>query len=1027
MKTFSIHLLIYAFFFLSLNTNAAIISSSQSGDWNSGATWIGGVPPSSADDVIIQNGNNITVTAAASCNSVRINGASSTTTFTINSGITLSVVGNFYAVSGNNNCSIITNIDGNLTCNRFRSYAEFGFSNYNHLINGNGSISAISDALFLSRGQNAVFTINTDITVASSNGVAAQLTYTGNYSQTVNLNAKITAPSSFYFQAQGNSTGANTILNMNNSNAHIETKTIAMFDNGGVINSGASGGLITLTSGGTLNSDSKLTYGDIIIKDGTIISNGNINASNVLGDITINSGATLNANGNDLGLGGDLIVTGALSNTSTSKLTLNGGAAQVLNLSSSTTIAELAIENTSGGVTITGSDLTVTQQVSFDAVSSSNFNANGKLILANSNGTMANLGDLGNHTLSGNITCQFSTGALTNIGYRQISMPVSGIQMSDIQYDAATRPNGIQTWGFSGANSSPSGTVTSGYTFNASAANAAGNFDDGWTSWTSSSQTVGHALGSSHFVGPVSTGGLGTYSFDVTGPPNVGPITINSVNGSFAFDASKTGTLPPINLHYNWALVGNPFPSTISWSAVDAASTDLEATAYIFAQDGFGWTAATNIPPFQAFMVRADGGSPAVVFNETAKVTTQMALLKSIQENDFIELIISSAQTNHRSYAKVEFNSNYSDNYDSNEDAYRVKNPSPWPNVAFMSKDGSPLQINKVAPSVGGHKVMPINTLTYQSGNHTLTFDNLDNVEGCFVLEDLIENKQITLTPTNNTYTFFLSDTTTADRFNLHVYEFAQELITNNSSCYGSNSGMAELELFNLGSDYLISWIHENGTSIQTDFNATGKQSITDLAPGKYTVEVSSNGITCPATNEYFTIMEPGEIKTDFDFGTDSLLFFVHEEIEFNNLSTGDIMSYEWNFGDNITSSLMNPKHSYFTEGIYSVELTASNGNSDCDVNSKKVIQVMNGRVSVESSDAENTSVKQIENSLMLKSESMISEYEIIDLSGKALDSKNAIQNNSYAIDITGFDSGVYILVMKLDGGSSFTHKFYKK
>ncbi|MGB0404538.1 MAG: PKD domain-containing protein, partial [Salibacteraceae bacterium] len=573
------------------------------------------------------------------------------------------------------------------------------------------------------------------------------------------------------------------------------------------------------------------------------------------------------------------------------------------------------------------------------------------------------------------------------------------------------------------ANSSPGIAVSSSYTFSPSAANAAGNMDDGWVKFTSSTQTIGYEQGTSHYVGPVSTGGKGTYTFDVTGAPNTGPITINT---GFAFDASKTGTLPPINLHYNWALIGNPFPSTISWGSVEAASSDVESSAYIFEQDDLGWTAATNIPPFQAFMVRVDGGSPSVVFNESAKVTTQEAFIKSIQENDFLELYISSANTTQRSYAKLEFNSNYSDSYLEEEDAYRVLNPSPWPNVAFMSTDGSPLQFNMVS-NTNGHKIVPINAMTYQTGNHTLTFENLDKLEGCFVLEDLIENKQITLTPSNNTYTFLLSDTTTADRFQLHIYEFAQEVTTNNSACYGTNSGNAEVELFNLGSDYFVSLLDENGTSIQTEFNASGKQSFTDLAPGKYAVEVSSNALACPSANEYFTIMEPGEMKTDFDFGTDSLLFYVNEEITFNNLSSGDIMNYEWNFGDNITSTLMNPKHAYFTDGVYSVQLTASNGNSDCDVNSKKVIQVMNGRVSVEDIDKLNTSVKQIENKLMITSDAMISEYEILDLSGKTLDSKNTIQNNSYHIDINGFDAGVYILVLKLEEGLSYTHKFYKK
>ena len=48
--------------------------------------------------------------------------------------------------------------------------------------------------------------------------------------------------------------------------------------------------------------------------------------------------------------------------------------------------------------------------------------------------------------------------------------------------------------------------------------------------------------------------------------------------------------------------------------------------------------------------------------------------------------------------------------------------------------------------------------------------------------------------------------------------------------------------------------------------------------------------------------------------------------VTFTNTSTGSPTSFSWDFGDNGTSTLQNPAHSYSTPGVYTVTLIASNG-----------------------------------------------------------------------------------------------------
>ena len=47
--------------------------------------------------------------------------------------------------------------------------------------------------------------------------------------------------------------------------------------------------------------------------------------------------------------------------------------------------------------------------------------------------------------------------------------------------------------------------------------------------------------------------------------------------------------------------------------------------------------------------------------------------------------------------------------------------------------------------------------------------------------------------------------------------------------------------------------------------------------------------------------------------------------VNFSNSSTGDNLSWLWNFGDGTTSSQQSPTHTYQTVGMYTVALTTTN------------------------------------------------------------------------------------------------------
>ncbi len=93
--------------------------------------------------------------------------------------------------------------------------------------------------------------------------------------------------------------------------------------------------------------------------------------------------------------------------------------------------------------------------------------------------------------------------------------------------------------------------------------------------------------------------------------------------------------------------------------------------------------------------------------------------------------------------------------------------------------------------------------------------------------------------------------------------------------------------------------------------------------PGVYTVTLTIADITATASltrNNYITVYQP----VVADFGATPLSGTAPLTVTFTNQSTGDYTDLMWNFGDGITSTLINPTHTYGLAGAYTVTLQAS-------------------------------------------------------------------------------------------------------
>ncbi|MFN4083380.1 MAG: PKD domain-containing protein [Bacteroidia bacterium] len=125
------------------------------------------------------------------------------------------------------------------------------------------------------------------------------------------------------------------------------------------------------------------------------------------------------------------------------------------------------------------------------------------------------------------------------------------------------------------------------------------------------------------------------------------------------------------------------------------------------------------------------------------------------------------------------------------------------------------------------------------------------------------------------------------------------------------------------------SWDFGDGTTSNNTFIYNKKYN----SPGIYTVSLyavaNSNG--CKDTAQMVVVVLPSP-TVNFDFSTGC-----GTTVSYNNLSTG-ATTYNWNFGDANTSTLVNPTHTYASAGWYFTTLTATASNGCSASISKSVV-----------------------------------------------------------------------------------------
>ncbi|MDF1673510.1 MAG: PKD domain-containing protein [Vicingaceae bacterium] len=499
------------------------------------------------------------------------------------------------------------------------------------------------------------------------------------------------------------------------------------------------------------------------------------------------------------------------------------------------------------------------------------------------------------------------------------------------------------------------------------------SYYDGYTVPNSTFDVIDPKVGYEIYVGD-DTKATGARTIDITGSPTFSNVVYSAPHIANIGNPADDG----------WSLITNPYPSPVKWGNVirtgsfDAAYVKRVTGAYVSINNQ--WVLGSG----EAFWVHSNAGGSSIDFRVWMagheKDITDTYNLKTItnQDNTVMDIRLSYNYNNvsEEDVAYLGFSSNATDNKDDNIDTYKLNNI--YSNKPNLSTINNGVEMERNTLSINNSSIVPLSiVIEYPSTtllNYTLHFDKVNDLlmnNKKVILEDRKLSIFTDLTQ-DTSYSFSMMDTVTQPRFFLHLSSPIAS-VKSDVTCYGANNGKIVANAY--GNDLKnYVWKDDLNNTIAFTSNSISADSIQNLIPGTYTVEITNNNSLETIINTY-VINEPSEISSNFFTITDAngdanivsttindtINANVGQSISFQN-SSENALNYSWDFGDLTGSTIESPNHTYFNVGMYKVELTS--GSNTCNKASQQYVNVINTTGIVENNYSFNFNVFNTGNNL---------------------------------------------------------------
>jgi len=865
VKAFTVFLL---FMFIVAGTQAAIRTASVNGNWNSSTTWGGAAVPTSADDVIINAGITVTVTANAVAKTVTVNGSLNVTggnltltnsgTFTASSGSSIVFSANNVITGGGGaGNGIIISINSGASLTTANSLGFGGFVAKNTPLTGSFTINPGTVAIpNFNTGAN--FTYNGTVAQITGTGLSGANILTINNAVGVTLSAALTVNT-----INIGDVTANTVFN---DGGYQITSNGSLLLNQGTFKLGATSAttfpaftLRTIKPGTTIEyastaaqevsstptyanltfsgASTKTAQGALIVNENLTISTGIFSA----GTYTHSVGKNWTNNGTFTANSGTITFTstspgktisGNLSGTSKFNKMIFEGVGGVWTLNDNTEIG-----GTSTALDIKYGVLTVSAGKWLDVKNGSTTLGSAECLILKSDGTNGTASFIDNGTTYVGLGTARIERYITEYNapndrmFHFLSSPVGADQAimpefqtmtnNDIDFYMWDEPSA--TWINTKQGTGPT------YTWNASFGADPGAFEEG-------------------------KGYLVAYPADglkkFIGQPYTGTKVVNCTytNNSFS----------------GWNLLGNPYPSAIDWdnvskgSGIDLALYYYDNSAskyryYIGLTGGIGsnWLTGGSqyIPAMQGFMVHAkSSGTRTVTFTNNSRLHENMNLYykNSVLTDNVLNLSV--AGNNQTDEARVCFYESATANFDGDFDAFKLFSyNTSVPELYSVTTDQTQLAINTL-PVSEMYGSVPVGFRPGSEGNYTFTADGVGSFPSNVYIK-LEDKKTGTVQKLNDNpvYTFTSASSDISDRFVLHFQDATainHPEATDNFTLYVDNGAITINQLESMSGKVKVSDMLGRTVAMENMVADTPLQINLNSTPGVYVVTVYTKSKT---------------------------------------------------------------------------------------------------------------------------------------------------------------------------------------
>jgi len=672
----------------------------------------------------------------------------------------------------------------------------------------------------------------------------------------------------------------------------------------------------------------------------------------------------LNLNGNTLSVKGDFTVAGS-ANASV-VIACNGiidfnGTLGAQNVYGRPTFGNVTINNTAGVTLNSPTGVQCILKTTAGTLTAGNF-----LTLRSSLTATALIDPTGTGSITGNVTVQRKIGATS--GYHYLSSPVAGSVVnnpangwSDDFLITAAYDNFVydptvpafstfpQVWEYDETNPNP-------------------NPAYGWIGATN-----GDALTAlKGFACVVPAGSM----VDVYGVVNNGPV------GPYAVTAASDG----LNL------LGNPYPSPISWNAFRAHNPSVSATYQAFVTTGgyggnygtYDGVTGTNgvgnvIASSQAFFVTAVAPGTVSAINTDRTTDVNPTFFSYTSVPNLLRMEVNGMGSADESV--VYFDPTSVSTYDASRDGIKILPTGPGVASLYTLVDNHMLSIN-VMGELNQDYSIPLGVRIQAAGTYDIKATDLSSMAptAMVYLEDLVTGTMQNLRQ-NAVYTVNLAANDYTNRFVLHFHP-ALGFNGNGETCAG-NDGTIGIS-YPSASTVNVNVKNSAGVVVSTLNNFNGTTTINNLSSGNYTVEVAFAGGFM--STDYVQVAAGNAVSANLTASTQSVDLSNNASVVFTATANG-ATSYNWNFGDGtvITNGPANVSHMFSTAGVYDVTFEATN--SICSSVAHASVTVLNP-TGIATNNAEGLKVFGTENRVTVQFGSVADgkgRIEVLNMLGQSL------------------------------------------